>query len=166
MFTHTATIQQGRDNLEMLMRQGYQLQVSKSVAGPDGASYDLNEVGEWVPNQSNPSAQPNALNVGRNGYQTPVSIIVGVRNVYGGWQPIWVSTDMLLQNSNGEYEPLQTVQIWYEEDDKTSTMISSQKTSSQTFTYTDTTSEYFTYDTQAGVWQSPQPSPFNLESWE
>ncbi|KPA37221.1 splicing factor 3b [Fusarium langsethiae] len=196
MATYTATAQQGGDDLRMLFEQRYNLQVAKSVAGPDGsphfnvvyqsrslaptmsvswtleyglnwtadppnsgarvrywgywqpcdlgASYDLDEAGWWVPNQNNPNTQPNALNVGRNGYQTPVHIIVGVQDANGSWQPIW------------------TVQIWYEEDDKTATIIGSQKTPSLTFTYTDTTSECFMYDTQTGVWRTPQSSPFNL----
>ena len=54
-----------------------------------GDSYDLNTSGQWIPNQNNPNADPNSLNVGSNGYQTAVHIIVGVQDpVSQGWTPV------------------------------------------------------------------------------
>ncbi|KAM0546262.1 hypothetical protein ACHAPJ_010945 [Fusarium lateritium] len=48
-----------------------------------GDSYDLDSFGEWVANQGNPSAKSNSLNVGKNGFQEPVNIIVGVQDPTG-----------------------------------------------------------------------------------
>ncbi|EKJ69008.1 hypothetical protein NXS19_011316 [Fusarium pseudograminearum] len=126
-----------------------------------GDSFNLDQGGEWITNQNNPKAKPDALNVGKNGYQIAVNIIVGVQDESGNYKPIWVSPDKLLNNSSGEYEPFQAVQIWYQENNQTSTMIGTQETPSQNFTYQDTTTfQYFSYDAQAGKWRTNQKVPF------
>ncbi|EGU87815.1 hypothetical protein FOPG_07026 [Fusarium oxysporum f. sp. conglutinans race 2 54008] len=91
-----------------------------------GESYDLNNVGAWVPNQSNPNAKPNCLNVGNNDYGESVYISVRVQDASGNWSPIWVSPDKLVQQSGGEYEPLEAITLWYQEGSQTSTMVSTQ----------------------------------------
>jgi len=126
-----------------------------------GSSYDLNQEGEWVPNQNDPNADPKSLNVGSNGYQTAVNVIVGVQDPTTlEWTPIWVGADALLEKTHGEYTPLQSVQIWFQEGTQTSTMISNQGTPTQTFDMTPTPLYYFSYDATSGAWRTPQPTPF------
>ncbi|KAF4334657.1 splicing factor 3b [Fusarium beomiforme] len=126
-----------------------------------GDSYDLNSVGEWVPNQNNPNSKSNSLNIGKNNYQEAVNVIVGVQDASTGhWKPIWVSPDQLLKQSNGEYEPLQAIQLWYAEGTQTSTMISAQATAVQGYTATSSNPEYFSFDVAAGNWRESQATPF------
>ncbi|KAL4724247.1 hypothetical protein ACLX1H_008860 [Fusarium chlamydosporum] len=130
-----------------------------------GESYNLDNVGDWVPEQNNPNANPKALNVGKSGYGTGVNIVVGVQDVMGRWRPIWVSPDQLLQGGGGQYEPLQTVQLWYQQGQNEGTIVSSQETPIERFDYntiaaSNNNTEYFSYDIQAGQWEEPQSFPF------
>ena len=54
-----------------------------------GQSYNLDPAGEWVVNDKDPNAKQDSLNVGSNGYQEPVNIIVGVQNPETqDWAPV------------------------------------------------------------------------------
>ena len=54
-----------------------------------GQSFDLDEYGLWQANQNNPNAKRDYLNVGSNGYATPVNIVVGVQDPRSGdWTPV------------------------------------------------------------------------------
>lgn len=54
-----------------------------------GQSFDLNDRGQWVPNQKNPDADENSLNVGKNGYPSDVNILVGVKDPKtNSWTPV------------------------------------------------------------------------------
>ncbi|KAJ3520223.1 hypothetical protein NM208_g13803 [Fusarium decemcellulare] len=126
-----------------------------------GASYNLNEYGGWDSNHNDPSAQKNCLNVGSNNFQTAVQIIIGVYDSSAGdWTPIWVDSDSLLKNSHGEYEPVESIKLWFEEGDQTATIINQQGTASQEFDMTDSPQTYFSYDAEEGRWKTPQSTPF------
>jgi len=129
-----------------------------------GDSYDLNTIGKWIPNQNNPAADPNSVNVGKNGFQTPVYIIVGVKSDDGSYLPIWTGKDSLLVNSSGQYQPHESVKIWYEEGTLSSTMITDQKTVAVEYDMTDDHTSYFYFDAVNGKWAIPQPTPFPINA--
>ncbi|KKP03701.1 hypothetical protein THAR02_04217 [Trichoderma harzianum] len=126
-----------------------------------GQSFDLNEAGEWVPNQSDPNSDPNSLNVGSNGYQTDVHIIVGVQDPdTKEWKIIWVGEDALIRKAHGEYQPHESIHLWYQEGDLTSTMITNHGTEFQDFDMTMNPTYYFSYSTTDTDWLTPQAQPF------
>ncbi|KAF5628515.1 splicing factor 3b [Fusarium sp. NRRL 25303] len=130
-----------------------------------GDSWDLDSTGSWQPNQNNPSAKKNCLNVGKNGYEENVYIVVGVADKSGHHSAIWVSPNKLLKNNGGECEPQETVTVWYEEGTKTESMVSTQQTDTKSSTLSpadDTV--YFSYSTMKGKWLEPQPTPFSFPS--
>lgn len=54
-----------------------------------GQSYNLDHAGEWIVNDSDPNADAHSLNIGSNGYQTPVNVIVGVQDPNTqAWAPV------------------------------------------------------------------------------
>ncbi|KAJ4251400.1 hypothetical protein NW762_011382 [Fusarium torreyae] len=153
-------------NIEIQWTATYGLNWTTSVSAPGaqvtisgnwqqcnlGDSYDLDSSGEWVADQSNPSAKSNSLNVGKNGFQEPVNIIIGVHK-------IWVSPDQLLKQANGDYEPHQAIQMWYAEGSQTSTIISEQATPVEEYNETSSDPEYFSYDVESGRWTESK-TPF------
>ena len=53
-----------------------------------GESYDIDSNGLWVPNQNDPSAKSDSLNIGNNNYM-PVFVIVGLSSDGGEtWHPV------------------------------------------------------------------------------
>ncbi|KAF5987085.1 splicing factor 3b [Fusarium coicis] len=127
-----------------------------------GSSYDLDQDGTWVARQKNPNANSKAVNVASNGYPVAVYIIVGVQDqATKEWSPIWIADNKLLKNSHGEYQPMQSINLWYQEGDKTSTMIHDQATPVQEYDMT-TEPYYFSYDVDEGKWRTPQNTSFGL----
>ncbi|KAF2149068.1 hypothetical protein K461DRAFT_324496 [Myriangium duriaei CBS 260.36] len=125
-----------------------------------GQSYNLNSIGDWEVNNNNPNANPGAVNIGINNYISPVHIIVGIQDpLTKGWVPIWVAPGPLSQQDHAEYEPLQIVQIWYQNKDRTGTMISPPSTAAMTYDMTNSPIEFFMYHTDTSTW-SHQPSPY------
>jgi len=126
-----------------------------------GQSFDLSSTGLWAPNNNNPNADKNSLNVGSNDYPQEVHILVGVKNTNtGNWTPIWVGTNALLKKSHGEYRPRQTIKIWFEEGVKTATIITKQGTGFTEYDMSNTPLYYFSYKADPGTWLQPQPTPF------
>ncbi|KAK4683032.1 hypothetical protein QC764_121595 [Podospora pseudoanserina] len=71
--------------------------------------------GVWAATQENPNAKENALNIASNDYEVPVHVLVGVQDPSTKtWTPIWFGNNKLLKGSHGEYEPIETVNIWYQ----------------------------------------------------
>ena len=53
-----------------------------------GQSLNLDKAGAWQFNNNDPHADSNSLNVGSNGYQAPVNIVVGIKDPNtGDWSP-------------------------------------------------------------------------------
>ncbi|KAE8381966.1 hypothetical protein BDV26DRAFT_288940 [Aspergillus bertholletiae] len=126
-----------------------------------GDSYDLDSYGAWMVKDNNLNAKPNALNMGKNGY-IPVHVIVGIKTDNGDdskWQAIFVNPDKLLKNAHGEYEPTEKVLVWFEEDDRTETIIDEQGTYPKEGDMTDNHDIYYHYDIVGGAW-SEQLTPY------
>ncbi|KIL88487.1 hypothetical protein FAVG1_08568 [Fusarium avenaceum] len=114
-----------------------------------GQSFTLTEDGGWVASQKNPNAKEDSLNVAANNYSKEVHIVVG----------IWVGKDALLRGSHGEYKPLETINIRYQEGEKSATVISNQATPVQVHDM-GPTPYFFSYDATAGKWRTPQDTAF------
>ncbi|KAK4649741.1 uncharacterized protein QC761_0024470 [Podospora bellae-mahoneyi] len=128
-----------------------------------GASYTLDQNGDWSAKQDNPNAKSDSLNVASNDYAVAVHIIVGVQDPSSKkWTPIWVGKNKLLKGSHGEYQPIETVNIWYQQGDQTATMISNQATSVQPYEMPAARPVYFSYDASKGKWRTPQDQPFEF----
>ncbi|KAK4667662.1 hypothetical protein QC763_0059640 [Podospora pseudopauciseta] len=128
-----------------------------------GSSYTLDQDGDWSAKQENPHAKPDSLNVASNDYAVGVHIPVGVRDPTSKkWTPIWFGKNMLLTGTHGEYQPIETVNIWYQEGQRTATMISDQSTSVQPYEMPPSRPVYFSYDAIKGKWRTPQDQPFEF----
>ncbi|KAK4660731.1 hypothetical protein QC762_121595 [Podospora pseudocomata] len=128
-----------------------------------GDSYTLTQDGVWAATQENPNAKENALNIASNDYEVPVHVLVGVQDPSTKmWTPIWFGNNKLLKGSHGEYEPIETVNIWYQQGDQTATMISNQATSIQSYDMPASHPVYFSYDAAKGKWRTPQDVTFNF----
>ncbi|KAF5011449.1 hypothetical protein FDECE_2438 [Fusarium decemcellulare] len=126
-----------------------------------GASYNLNGYGDWDSNHNDPNAKKNCLNVGSNDFQTAVHIIIGVQDSWSGdWTPIWLDMNSLQKHAHGQYEPIETVRLWYQEGGQTGTIISDEGMPSQEFNMTDSPQTYFSYDVSEGRWKNPQSTSF------
>ncbi|KAK0659198.1 hypothetical protein QBC41DRAFT_384611 [Cercophora samala] len=127
-----------------------------------GDSYTLTQDGVWAVAQENANAKDSALNVASNDYAVAVHVLVGVQDPNTkAWTPIWVGKNKLLKGSHGEYEPIETVNIWYQQGDQTATMISNQATSVQAYDMPQHP-VYFSYDATKGKWRTPQDNTFNF----
>ncbi|KAK4646984.1 uncharacterized protein QC761_0024610 [Podospora bellae-mahoneyi] len=82
-----------------------------------GASYTLDQNGDWSAKQDNPNAKSDSLNVASNDYAVAVHIIVMYKTLF---QKKWTP-------------PIETVNIWYQQGGQTATMISNQATSVQPY---------------------------------
>jgi hypothetical protein len=65
----------------------------------------------------------------------------------------------LLIKGHGEYEPRESIQLWYQDGTLTSTMIFTQTTPVETFDMTGLNQHYFMYITATGTWED-QSTPF------
>lgn len=74
---------------------------------------------------------------------------------------IWVGKEPLLKGGRGQYKPLETIKIWFEQEEKTATMISKQPAHFQAFDMTPTP-VFFSYDVQEGKWRTPQNTAFDF----
>ncbi|RYP89693.1 hypothetical protein DL770_004181 [Monosporascus sp. CRB-9-2] len=160
-------------NMSVSWKEQYGLNWSETVPDPgaevvysgnwqtcnSGQSYDLDANGEWVFNGNNPHANAASLNVGVNNYRA-VHVIVGIQDSSTKtWMPIYIDGDELLKGGFGKYEPRESVQIWYQENNRTSTMITDQELPVQLFDMTGIDKHYFRYSTETGTW-SDQPTPY------
>ncbi|OJZ79686.1 hypothetical protein ASPFODRAFT_54811 [Aspergillus luchuensis CBS 106.47] len=122
-----------------------------------GDTYDLDSTGSWVKINGYKDADPEALNISKNGYGLDVNVIVGIYDPASSkW--IFVNPDQLLTGARGKYKPLDNVRLWFEEGIREETMLSSQST----MEHKDDMSKslrYFHYDTEGRKWES-QDSPF------
>lgn len=67
--------------------------------------------------------------------------------------------DALLKSGHGEYKPLETINIWYQEGEKSATIISSQATPIQVYDL-GPTPYFFSYNATDGKWRTPQGNAF------
>lgn len=67
----------------------------------------------------------------------------------------------MIKFAHGEYQPIEKVRLWYEDDNRSSTMIMSQDTPSITYKLPADVPHYFRYDTKGGKWDE-QAVPFEL----
>lgn len=75
---------------------------------------------------------------------------------------IWVGKNMLLKGAHGEYQLIETVNIWYQQGDQTATMISTKATSVQSYDMPGARPVYFSYDAVNGKWRTPDDQPFEF----
>lgn len=75
---------------------------------------------------------------------------------------IWVGKNMLLKGAHGEYQLIETVNIWYQQGDQTATMISTKATSFQSYDMPGARPVYFSYDAVKGKWRTPDDQPFEF----
>ncbi|KAM3426031.1 hypothetical protein NHJ13734_009715 [Beauveria thailandica] len=125
-----------------------------------GDSYDLNSNGDWQSNSNNPNAHQNALNVGSNGYGSPINILVGIQDPNSRqWTAIYIEESQLLPKGHGEFQPRESVELWYQERELTETMISGQSTEVKKYDMAPTPTRWFWYNTGNGKWYD-QDHPF------
>ena len=62
-------------------------------------------------------------------------------------------------NANGQYEPKESIQLWFSEGIQSQTMIATQATVVEDFDMTGNPVYYFQYDTATGTWKA-QATPF------
>jgi len=126
-----------------------------------GDIYSLDTNGSWQFDSKDPSV-PNNLSVVNN-YQ-PVHIIVGVSSSDGTgktiWNPIFFDPDQILMNVTGSYQPLETIHLWWAEEQIGGTVIAHQSTPVKQYTLTSSATVYFWYDATRGVWQEQTTGPF------
>ncbi|KAK0524343.1 hypothetical protein OC834_005574 [Tilletia horrida] len=84
-----------------------------------GESYDINEIGLWVPSANPAGADPAFLNVGNVGYKYPgspgINIVVGILNASNNkYEPIYVDPVSLPLQSSAKYQPQESAVFWYE----------------------------------------------------
>jgi len=126
-----------------------------------GDYYTINEFGAWVAG-TGPSS--NVLNVVNN-YQE-VNIIVAIQTGTDSqgnpiYNPIYVDPSALLFNATGSYLPLETIQLWWGQNQVTSTIIENQETPIETYTLSGTKEVYFWYNALKGEWKSQTSGPFS-----
>lgn len=91
-----------------------------------GQSFDIDPNGGWIPSATAPV--PGFLCVGSVNYKFPdvdgIHIVVGVQNKAGGYDRIFVDKTALAPFFSAQYQPVETVTWWYQEGQRTGTMIS------------------------------------------
>jgi hypothetical protein len=127
-----------------------------------GGGYKLSAVGTWVPNNDDPNNEADSLNV-LNEYHG-VSIIVGVQDqTTKKWRPIFFSDSKLVVEGYGSYKPLEVVQIWYANEQKSGYVVASQRSHVEEYDMSDTAAEghkhWFLFNTSSGKW-TDQTTPF------
>ncbi|KAL8795022.1 MAG: hypothetical protein Q9195_002470 [Heterodermia aff. obscurata] len=125
-----------------------------------GDYYTINKDGAWVAGTGAPST---ALNVVNN-YQEVniiVAIVTGTDSGNPTYNPIYVDPSSLLFNATGAYTPLETIELWWGQNQVTSTIIAGQETPVEQYTLSGPTEVYFWYNATTGVWKSQTSGPFN-----
>ncbi|GAB1311888.1 hypothetical protein MFIFM68171_02098 [Madurella fahalii] len=83
----------------------------------------------------------------------PVHVIIGLQDPdTEEWKPIYIDVNKLIKGAHGEYMPRESICLWYEEKDRTSTVIDNQGTPSTTFDMTGIYQHYFMYDAGNAKW--------------
>ncbi|KAK0543486.1 hypothetical protein OC845_006105 [Tilletia horrida] len=137
-----------------------------------GQVYDLDNGGRWQP--SSAPADPDFLNVGKVGYQYPgvltgIHILVGVlNNATQQYETIYADPVGLPLGASAKYQPLESIDLWYSSDLKTSAFNISHKTNSGNIDASSATAKgkfewWATFKFNPGTWgvsDSPPPATY------
>jgi len=126
-----------------------------------GQVIDLDETGQWIQSTSQPVVD--FLAIGNNNFKSGtatngIHIIVGVQNMPGNFDPIFVDPSELGPNMSASYQPQEQLQWWYEEGVKTSTMISKNVGRKEI-------GDFSAPDPHSGVFSKTSSFAFNSGKW-
>ncbi|KAM3458393.1 hypothetical protein MY3296_000599 [Beauveria thailandica] len=141
--------------MDVSWTETYGLNWTQKVPAP-GARVTYN--GNWQECQLGDSNDLNSN--GSNGYGSPINILVGIQDPNSQqWTAIYIEESQLLPKGHGEFQPRESVELWYQERELTETMISGQSTEVKKYDMAPTPTRWFWYNTGNGKWYD-QDHPF------
>ncbi|OAL46469.1 hypothetical protein IQ07DRAFT_634724 [Pyrenochaeta sp. DS3sAY3a] len=123
-----------------------------------GDYYSIDQYGAWA---ATSGPESTALNVVNNFQE--VNIIVAIQTgtdkdpVYN---PIFIDQSALLFGASGSYTPLENIELWWGENQVTSTMVESQRAKTEQYTLDGPTKVYFWYEAKTAIWRNQTTGPF------